>query len=191
MKYKIGVFGSAVDEDERVMEKARQVGRELGRFKNKVIVMTGACPGVPYQAAHEAAKHGAHVWGYSPVTNLKEQKVFAPDDEVSIYSKLMYLEPEFAFVDQPVVCKKYRNVICTANCDAGILISGRWGTMNEFTCLIDFGKVVGVLAGTGGVSGELPKLVTKITKEGTGTFLASQSPKLLVKRVIDALSEKT
>lgn len=188
MKFKIGVFGSAVDEGAKVMEKAREIGREFGKYKNRVIMVTGACSGIPYEAAYEAAKLGVEVWGYSPVTNLKEQKIFTPDDDVSIYSKIIYVPKGFEFVDKPVVCKKYRNVISTANCDGAILISGRWGTLNEFTNLY-FEKVVGVLTGTGGVADELVRLWKKIKKRGVGKVIFNQSVKKLVKEVIDEVSK--
>ena len=61
--------------------------------------------------------------------------------------------------------KKYRNVSSTANCDAGIIISGRWGTMNEFTNLYDMGKVIGILTETSGVADEIKNLSKKINKE--------------------------
>lgn len=59
----------------------------------------------------------------------------------------------------------YHNVLTTAACDAGIIIAGRWGSMNEFTNLYDMGKVIGVLTGTGGIADELPQLLKKISKK--------------------------
>lgn len=70
MKYKIGVFGSSVDE-KKAIKKAEELGRELSN--HNLIVITGATDGIPYKVAS------------------------------------------------------------TATCDSGIIISGRCGTLNEFT----------------------------------------------------------
>ncbi|MCL5433229.1 MAG: hypothetical protein M1524_03915 [Patescibacteria group bacterium] len=152
MKYKLGIFGSAVEEKDEVTKKARKLGELLGKYRDKIIVITGACSGIPYQVGSEAAKKGVEIWGYSPCTNLKGQKDFTPKDDISIYSKLIYVPKNFEFSSNLDISKKYRNVVSTANCDAGIIISGRWGTMNEFTSLYDFGKVIGILTATGGTA---------------------------------------
>lgn len=52
---------------------------------------------------------------------------------------------------------KYRNVVSTIHADAGSIISGGWGSLNEFTNLLYDGKPIGILAGTGGVADELPE----------------------------------
>lgn len=187
MKYKIGIFGSAVDEGDKVVAKAQELGKELGRYKNSVTIVTGACTGMPYTVAYEAAQRGVEVWGYSPVKNLKEQKEFTPSDDLSIYTKIIYVSGSFEYADNPDVCKKYRNVISTANCDAAIIISGRWGTMNEFTNLHDFGKVIGVLTGTGGMADELPSLTEKIKKKSKARVLFENSPEILVKNILKTL----
>src|SRR3989344_3361363 len=149
-KYTVGVFGSAGGEEEilAATEKARVVGRKLA--ENHCIVVTGACMGLPYEAAAEAHKNGGEIWGYSPCLDLDGQKLYTPDDDITIYNKIFYVTPDFLFAKDILVTKKYRNVLSTATCDAGILIAGRWGTLNEFTNLMDIGKVIGVLTGTGG-----------------------------------------
>jgi predicted Rossmann-fold nucleotide-binding protein len=48
MKYKIGVFGSAAGELDKVIPKAKELGRELAAYNQKVIVVTGGCSGLPY-----------------------------------------------------------------------------------------------------------------------------------------------
>ena len=78
-------------------------------------------------------------------------------------------------------------MISTANCDAGIIISGRWGTMNEFTNLFDMGKAIGVLTGTGGVADELPAFCKKITKHNRSKVIFNDEPEKLVELVIKEL----
>lgn len=186
MKYKIGVFGSAEGDIQKIVNIAHVLGKELG--KNKAIVITGASTGLPYEVAKTAKEHGAEVWGFSQTTNLKEQEKLALNCDSSIYKKLIYIPKNYEFVTNNAVCKKYRNVSSTATCDAGIIIAGRWGTMNEFTNLYDMGKVIGILTGTGGIADELESLGKKIKKKSKAKLLFEVSPEKLIKKVIDELN---
>ncbi len=85
---------------------------------------------------------------------------------------------------------KYRNVILTGTCDTGIIISGGWGTLNEFTNLLDQKQLVGVLTGTAGVADELPALSQKLSKEGQGTVIFESDPNILVDKLIHCLDNK-
>jgi len=187
-KFKIGVFGSSAGEEiEQALEKTTKLGGELG--KRQCIVITGACSGLPYVAAAAARKNGAEVWGYSPCSNLEGQKQFTPNDDLSIYAKIQYVPESFEFTKDDLVSKKYRNVLSTASCDAGIIISGRWGTLHEFCSLYDYGKVIGVLTGTGGVADELPSLMKKISKVSKAKVIFNDSPKELARLIINELEK--
>lgn len=186
-KYKIGVFGSAVDEKKASL-KARELGQVLG--ENKITLVTGACDGIPNEIAREAFRKGSKIYGYSPVINFEQQKKFTPNIDISIYKKIYYMPKNFKFSDNIDVCKKYRNVISIANCDGGIIVSGRWGTMDEFTHLYDMGKVIGVLTGTGGIADELQRLTEKITKKSRAKIFFNSSPKELVESIINELGKR-
>lgn len=186
-KYKIGVFGSAVYEDESITQKAKELGKALG--KNEVVVITGACPGLPYEAALEASKGKTEIWGFSHATCKKELQAFVPNDDISIYKKVIYVPKDFSFTKNITVCQKYRNVTSTATCDAGIIISGRWGTMNEFSNLHDMGKVIGVLTGTGGIADEIQNLLKKINKPSKCRLIFDSDPANLVKKIFAELNK--
>ncbi len=188
MKYKIGIFGSAAGDMAAVLPKARKLGKLLGDYKDQIIILTGAGPGLPFVIAQEAASLGVEVWGFSAGKNLEEQKQSAPDVDPAIFKKLIYLPADLPFSDNTLVGRKYRNVTSTATCDAAIIISGRWGSLNEFTNLRDMQKVVGVLTSTGGVADELPALCQKISKEGEGEVLFSSNPKQIVDQVLSRVS---
>lgn len=189
MQYKIGIFGSAIDNlESSAVKRVRKLGQLLA--KHDVVVITGACSGVPYQVAYEAAQNGLPVWGYSPEKDLIGQKKFTPNDDLSIYKKIIYTPKSFPLIKSPDACKKYRNVISTANCDAGIIISGRWGSMNEFTNLYDMGKVIGVLTKTGGIADELASLNKKILKPGKAILIFADSPEKLVHSVMEQLRKR-
>ena len=182
IKYKIGVFGSAEGDLQKIFNKAHLLGKELA--KQKVIVITGASTGLPYEVTKTAKKNGAEIWGYSQATNLKDQERLAPNCNSSIYKKLIFIPNNYEFASNNAVSKKYRNVTSTATCDAGIIIAGRWGTLNEFTNLYDIGKIIGVLTGTGGIADELPQLMKKIFKKSKAKILFDDDPQKLVQTLI-------
>lgn len=190
MKYKIGIFGSSAGDLENILPKARQLGRALGKHADAISIITGACSGLPYAVAKAAADEGSEILGFSPVFDIEEQKKFTPDDDISIYKRIEYMPRNFKLANNDLANKKYRNVISTATCDAGIVISGRWGSLNEFTNLIDMQKIVGVLTGTNGIADELPGLSQKISKEGQGQIIFNDNPVKLVEEVLAALQNR-
>src|SRR3989344_9056722 len=187
-KYNICVFGSAVDASKSVTKSAVLIGKELARFKCTII--TGACAGLPYVAAVAAHNAGGKIIGFSPARGFGKQAETSPRNDNAMYHKLVYTPKNFPFSNNLNASRKYRNVLSTATCDAGIIISGRWGTLNEFTNLYDMGKVIGVLAGSGGVADELPKLLAKISKQSKAKVIFNKSPKKLVSLVINELKKQ-
>jgi len=67
--YKIGVFGSAGG---REIEKCKEFAFDVGKFVaiNNGILCTGACPGLPHEAALGAKSEGGLILGFSPGMNL-------------------------------------------------------------------------------------------------------------------------
>jgi predicted Rossmann-fold nucleotide-binding protein len=187
-KHKIGIFAPSTDDQPAMVVRAAvQIGRMLGEHAGTVTIITGGCSGLPYVVAAEAAKIGTEVWGFSPVSNRSEQTEFAPNDDQSIYTRLEFVPADSLFEDSLRARMKYRNVISTFNCDAGIIISGKWGSLNEFTNLIDMGKTVGVLTGTSGIADELPALTQKISKPNQGKIIFDSDPQSLVEKLLASL----
>ena len=188
MTYKIGVFGSSAGDLKSVLPKANTLGKTLAQ--QNVIVLTGAAQGLPYEIASAAFKHGADVWGYSQFIDAKIEKKILSELDFSIFKKIFYIPKDFEFASNRYVSKKYRNVTSTANCDAGIIISGRWGSMNEFTNLYDMEKVIGVLTGTGGVADELEDLKKKIDKPKNAVVIFNDNPEELVKQILIEIEKR-
>jgi len=187
--YKIGVFGSASKEQpEDRLKKARAVGEALAR--RGVILVTGACGGLPYAAAEAAARAGASVWGYAPTASWEEQRDVYPEQDSTIYAKLVYVPRDFSTRYNRALCYKYRNVFSTFECDAGIVIKGNWGTLHEFCSLHDYGKVIGVLTTTGGVADELTDLTKKIKKETGAKIFFNRAPEQLVETIMQELARR-
>lgn len=188
MKYKVGIFGSAEGDFEKILTKAQELGRVLA--EKKVIVVTGASTGIPFVVARNAYEHVAEIWGFSPATNLTAQRKMMEGIDNDVFSKLFFIPKGYLFAKDENVCRKYRNVTSTATCDAGIIISGRWGTMNEFTNLFDMGKIIGVLTGTGGIADELESLMEKINKPSKAKVFFSDSPNELIKKILSELEQR-
>lgn len=194
MTYRIGVYGSNVSEGVEAEENGKALGRALAA--RGCAVITGACSGMPYVVAHEAARCGAEVWGFTPELTFDAQRRAYPHDDLRIYAQLVYVPANYRelFMTPPASEArdwggrlKYRNVISTVNADAGIIISGGWGTLNEFTNLIYDGKPIGVLTGTGGLADELPDWYPRLRKKTEADVYFEPDPEQLVARLIAAL----
>lgn len=186
MKYTIGVFGSSVVNNEELLSKAHELGKALGKYH--LTLITGAGKGLPYQVVSEAKRKNdkIKIWGFPPVLDKQSLREYTSDD-IDIYDKITYIPQDYAFANSIHACRLYRNAASTNQCDAGIIISGRFGTLNEFTNLQEQHKIVGVLTGTGGIADELQQIVTKVTKEGSPQVFFNDDPKRLVKEVLEAL----
>jgi predicted Rossmann-fold nucleotide-binding protein len=187
MKPKIGIFGSAAGDLTNIIPIARELGDCLS--KQDVVLITGACNGLPYEVVSTAAQKGSEIWGFSQSANKADQEKTVHHD-TEIYTKLFYVPKDYAFINDLFVSRKYRNVSSTAHCDAGIIISGRWGSLNEFTNLYDMGKVIGVLTGTGGVADELETLNKKIHKPGKAIVIFDKDPNKLVEEILEQIEER-
>lgn len=196
MKYKIGVYGSNVVESEETVYCAQELGRSLAQ--QNVIVVTGACSGMPYIIARAAKRQGAEIWGFAPARTREEQQIAFPNDDIRIYDRLFFIPPHYDqhfFFEQPLeanrdwpVRLKYRNFLSTSHVDAAIIVAGGWGTLNEFTNLLYEAKAIGVLIGTGGIADELPSLYMRLRKKSESIVQFHRSPVELVTNLLHALS---
>ncbi len=199
MKYKIGVYGSNITEGVEAVRLAQELGDVLARYN--VIVVTGGCSGMPYAVAQAAKRGGAEVWGFTPRRNEQEQQLAYPLDDITVYDRLFFVPQQYDqyfFLDQPLSAArdesarlKYRNVISTIHADAGIIISGSWGSMNEFTNLIYDGKPIGVLTGTGGLADELPQWYPRLRKKSQAPVHFSSVPGELVVALLQTLASSS
>lgn len=174
MEHTIGVIGSAAGNlSKELLHKARAVGKEIA--KHNCILMTGSSPGISYEAVKGAKEHNGFVVGFSPALNVSEhvEKYKFPIDffDILIYTGFGL---------------KGRNVVFMRSCDAVVVISGRIGTLNEFTIAYDEKKVIGVLEETGGTSDKIKEIVRSSKKAG-GRIIFHNDPTVLVKELIKNL----
>ncbi len=181
MKLKIGVMGSAqgpiIENQENIRESI-----ELGHYiaKADCILVNGACPGLPDEAAFGAHKAGGLVMGISPAFSEKEhiEKYKSPKDyyDIILYTGLGLME---------------RDIINIRSSDAIILMGGGIGTLNEFTVAYDEDKVIGVLSGSGGVSNRIEDIVEICHREIGDNIVFDEDPKKLLDKVLNAIKKQS
>lgn len=148
--------------------------------KADCILVNGACPGLPDEAAFGA--HGAEglVMGISPAFSEKEhiEKYKSPKEyyDIIIYTGMGLME---------------RDIINIRSSDAIIILGGGIGTLNEFTVAFDEGKVVGVLTGSGGVSDHVKEILDICNREMNENVVFDSNPKQLLDKVLRAIKKQT
>lgn len=177
MKYRIGVMGSAQGPTIKVQEnikKAISIGQEIARAD--CILVNGACPGLPDEAAFGAKNAGGLTMGVSPAFSEREhtQRYKSPEEnyDIIIYTGMGLME---------------RDLINIRSSDAIVIIGGGVGTLNEFTVAFDEEKVVGVLTGTGGISDHVPEVLTLCDRKMEDFVVFDDDPKKLIEKVVDRL----
>jgi len=120
---------------------------------------------------------------YSPATTLEEhiERYKMPTEG---FTDFVFVPKEYKHAGNKRVCLKYRNVSSVADADAAIIISGRIGTMNEFTIAYDLGKKIGVLTRTGGIAREAIHVLLRDAKKDTGAEIVyASTPFALVEKI--------
>lgn len=199
MKYKVGIYGSYIAESQASIQLAQDLGNALAQ--RDVIAVTGGGSGMPYVVAQVAKQRGAEVWGFTSEYDEEAQKKAYPLDDITTYDKLFYvphqynhlfsLDHELSAARDWSARLKYRNLVSTIQVDAGIIVSGGWGTMNEFTNLLYDGKPVGVLLGTGGLADELPVWFPRLRKKSESIVFFHHDPAGLVSAVLQELANSS
>jgi hypothetical protein len=180
MKYRIGVMGSASGptiENQEAISKAIQVGHYIARYD--CILVNGACPGLPDEAAFGARQAGGMTLGISPAfSKLEHTSIYKSPDlnyDIILFTGMGLME---------------RDIINIRSSDAIILLGGGVGTLNEFSVAYDEQKTIGVLTGTGGVSDHIPEVLKICDRDLTDFIIFESDPETLVKRVLKRLAEE-
>ncbi len=177
MKFRIGVMGSAQGpsiENQENIRKSIEVGHHIA--KNDCILVNGACPGLPDEAAFGAHQHGGLVMGVSPAFSEKEhtEKYKSPKEyyDIILYTGMGLME---------------RDIVNIRSSDAIILLGGGVGTLNEFTVAYDEGKPIGILSGTGGVSDHIDDILKICDRQLMENIVFDEDPETLVKKVLEVI----
>lgn len=167
----IGVMGSASGkQSDEAMLKLTQLGRAIAERGH--ILITGACPGLPYAAALGAQEAGGLSIGISPGLSLEEheRKYKSPSDA---YDVLIYTGSGLMG----------REVLNIHSSDFIVITGGHSGTLGEFAIAYDEGRLIGVLTGTGGIADQVDDLVRLCEKETGAVVLYDDDPVRLIARL--------
>lgn len=173
MKLTVGVMGSASGEMKNsVLKRAYELGKAIA--DHDCILITGGCPGLPYETARGTMEEGGMSIGISPALSHYEHKVkyHSPDDK---YNLLIYTGSGLMG----------REVTAVRSCDIVIIIGGRSGTLGEFSIAYDEGKLIGVVEGTGGITGYMDQILKAIDKNTGAKIFFDEDPVNLIKRLVD------
>mgnify|MGYP001816961107 FL=1 len=174
----VGVMGSAdTDTDDLVVQQARTLGETIAG--HGLILITGACPGLPWECARGVRECNGLSVGISPALSLDEHihKYHSPADAFDV----------LIYTGSGLMGREVTNI---RSSDMVIILGGRSGTLGEFAIAYDEGKLIGVLEGSGGITRELPNLVRRIDKD-TGAFLVYESdPVTLIAQLLKVYTER-
>ncbi len=174
----VGVMGSAdTDADDAIRQRARILGETIA--DQGLVLITGACPGLPRECALGARQYNGLSVGISPALSLDEHihKYHSPTDAFDV----------LIYTGSGLMGREVTNI---RSSDMVIILGGRSGTLGEFAIAYDEGKLIGVLEGSGGITSELKNLVRNIDKD-TGALLVYESdPVTLVGHLLEVYTEK-
>jgi uncharacterized protein (TIGR00725 family) len=174
LKIQVGVMGSAGG---RIAQKARQKAYQLGReiAKCDCVLLTGACPGLPYEAVRGCKAAGGMTVGISPALNFHEHvtRYRSPhrDFDVLIYTGDGLMGREITGI---------------RSCDIVIVVGGRSGTLGEFAIAYDEAKLIGVLQETGGVAEHVNAIVSIVNKKTGAKLICEPQPDRLMAALMRA-----
>ena len=165
---RFGVMGSAGgDLAASNLDLCRELGRAIA--ENGCCLLTGACPGLPHEAVLGAKEVGGHVIGISPAMSLKEH-VETFDSPYKEYDVLIFTG----------LGLMGRELINIRSCNIVVVAGGRSGTLGEFSIAYEEGKLIGVLAGTGGITTALPALENTLGKKTRAEVIYDADPQRLI-----------
>lgn len=172
MKLTIGVMGSSGgDLSAEAREKAYRLGEAIA--EHDAIVITGGCPGLPYEAVLGAKAKGGWVVGISPGLSVEEHrgKYRSPTEGFDV----------LIYTGSGLMGREITNI---RSCDIVVFAGGRTGTLGELAIAYDEGRLLGILTGTGGIT-EIVEEIIRVSGKDTGAcLLYDDDPKKLVERLI-------
>jgi hypothetical protein len=172
MKLTIGVMGSSGgDLSADTSEKAYRLGEAIA--EHDAILITGGCPGLPYEAVRGAKAKAGFVVGISPGLSIDEHqgKYKSPTEGFDV----------LIYTGSGLMGREITNI---RSCDIVVFAGGRTGTLGELAIAYDEGRLMGILTGTGGIT-EIVEEIIRVSGKKTGAcLLYDDDPKQLVERLI-------
>jgi len=172
MKLTIGVMGSSGGTlSKEVERKAYLLGEAIA--ERNAILVTGGCPGLPYEAVRGAKAKGGLVIGISPGLSIEEHK--------NKYASPVEGFDVLIYTGSGLMGREITNI---RSCDIVVIAGGRTGTLGELAIAYDEGRLIGVLTGTGGITEIVDEILRVSGKETGACVLYDDDPVKLVDRLI-------
>lgn len=169
--------GAGRDIPDDYLLKAEQLGEAIG--EQGCVLITGACPGLPFAAARGAKRKGATVVGISP--------------GLSLYEHAHKYESPTAYHDILIFTGSGlmgREVVNIRSSDIVAFIGGSSGTLGELAIAYDEGKLIGVLTGTGGISDLVSGILAVCQKQTGARVVYDDQPRRLVTELLRIYREE-
>lgn len=166
----MGSAGGALEIE--VRKRAYDLGVAIA--KAGCVLITGACPGLPYDTARGAHASGGLSVGISPALSRSEH-VLRYESPVDEYDVIIY-------TGSGLMGREVDNIHSS---DIVIIAGGRSGTLGEFAIAYDEGKLIGILAHTDGIADDLPDIVPRLRKKTGARLVYEVDPAKLVARCIE------
>lgn len=136
-------------------------------------LITGACPGLPLAAGDGAKATGGMVIGISPA--------LSPDEDVRTYGSPVEGHDALIFTGSGLMGREVVNI---RSADSIVIVGGRSGTVDELAIAYDKGKLIGVLVGSGGITGIVPDIIAACRTRTGVRLLYDAEPDRLMDRLI-------
>jgi uncharacterized protein (TIGR00725 family) len=173
MKLTIGVMGSSGGElNTEVKKKVFRLGEVIA--ERDAILITGGCPGLPYEAIRGAKAKGGMTLGISPGLSIDEHqhKFRSPIEDFDV----------LIYTGSGLMGREITNI---RSCDIIVIVGGRTGTLGELAIAYDEGRLIGVLTGSGGIT-EIVETIIRVSDKQTGAcVLYEEDPEKLIDRLIE------
>jgi uncharacterized protein (TIGR00725 family) len=162
---------------EELLARAEELGRAIAA--RGACVLTGATTGLPHAVGRAAHARGALHVGVSPASDEREHR-----------ERFGYPVEGTDLIVYTGFGLKGRNVVLVRSSDVVVFVRGSMGALNEFTIAHDEGRVIGCLAGTGGVADEAPRLMRTFTKRTRARLFSDEDPARLLDLCLAALNSQ-
>lgn len=176
--YQICVSGAAKGQSaERGAQLAQAVGDAIAKAGHTLL--TGATTGLPDQAAQGYKKAGGQMsLGLSPASSKTEHllKYRLP---IKSYDAILYTGLHYGG----------RDALLINSADAVVTIGGRLGTLHEFTIAAETHTPIGVLEGTGGISGQIEMLLKLLPNANPDYVIFEEDPIKLIAKLTTLLDK--
>jgi len=172
----MGSAGGVISDEQVALAKA--LGSSIAR--RGALIVTGASPGLPHAAVLGAHAAGGESLGVSPAHSREEH--------VEVYESPLEPYTAMVFTGSGLMGREIYNIHSS---DFVLFIGGRSGTLGEFCIAYDEGRLIGILANSGGLSDHFFEIAELFDKNTGATMIAEADPERLVARCIERFeSEK-